>query len=182
VNISGFKAALAARLVPLAAFNGRIFVDRERDFADAELPCVVISFTGADAARTLVNGIEWTTRLDVVLIVKAAESARPDTTAEGYLNDVLARLYTDMKLGGVLADEMNFTAVRSEESANGERVVRRLVLELSGVVVDDLYAAVADDFITAAVEIDMASPRNDPQTPAEPDGQIDARTTITLPQ
>ncbi|MDR1311924.1 MAG: hypothetical protein LBK01_08675 [Burkholderiaceae bacterium] len=33
-----------------------------------------------------------------------------------------------------------------------------------------------------SVGIDMASPRNDPQIPAHPDGQIDAEIEITLPQ
>lgn len=39
----------------------------------------------------------------------------------------------------------------------------------------------AEDFLTMSLEIDMAGPRNDPQLPAEPDDQIDASATITLP-
>ena len=39
----------------------------------------------------------------------------------------------------------------------------------------------ADAFLTANIKIDMASPRNDPQKPTQPDGQIDASATITLP-
>ena len=46
----------------------------------------------------------------------------------------------------------------------------------------EMYGVATDDFLTSAVEIDLASPRNDPQDPTEPDGQIDAAVTITLPQ
>lgn len=42
-------------------------------------------------------------------------------------------------------------------------------------------APVLPDFITAQIGIDMASPRNDPPTPTEPDGQLDASVTVTLP-
>lgn len=38
------------------------------------------------------------------------------------------------------------------------------------------------DFASAAVQFDMANPRNDPQTATGPDGQVDASTTITLNQ
>lgn len=182
MNITGFKAALQTRLLAVAAFGNRIYVDRERPLEDADLPCAMIRFAGAEASRTLIHAISWQAQVDVEIIVKAAEPTRPDTTAEGYLNSVLTRLYTDMKLGNVLADDMNFTGVRTEESAEGERVVRKLILSITGELVDGVYDVAADAFVTARIDIDMASPRNDPQTPADPDGQLDASATITLPQ
>lgn len=183
MNITGFKSALQTRLQNVTGlFGTRIFVDRERPLEDADLPCAVIRFKGAEASRTLIHEITWQAQVDVELVVKAAETTRPDTTAEGYLNIVLARLYTNMKLNDVLADEMSFTGVRPEESAEGERVVRKLILSITGELVDGVYDVAADAFETAHIDIDMASPRNDPQTPAEPDGQLDAAAIITLPQ
>ncbi|MEW6612703.1 MAG: hypothetical protein AB1409_08180 [Pseudomonadota bacterium] len=182
MKVTDIKAALQTLLGTIAGLNGRVFVDRERPYEAADLPCVEITFEGAEPERKADHYLDWRARIGLAVMVKAAESARPDTTAEGLLGNVLAKLYADLKLGGVLPEELEFGPIRSEEDAAGEHVVRRLVMEIVCSYTEELYGQATDTFLTAAVQIDMAGPRNDPQEPAEPDGQIDAAATIHLPQ
>lgn len=182
MSIVAIKSALAARLDDIAGFGGRVFVDRERPYADSDLPCLEISFESADPERKVEHLINWQARFSLAVCVKAAETARPDTTAETLLEAVQASLYSYLSLGGLLPEELNFSSVQSEVDAGGECVVRRLTMDIVCPYTTELYGLATDDFLTTDVQIDMASPRNDPQLPTEPDGQIDAVATINLPQ
>lgn len=182
MKVTEIKAALQTRLAAIPGFENRVFVDRERPYEDADIPCLEITFDGADPDRKAEHYINWRARIGLSVVVKAAESARPDTTAEGLLGDVQTSLYTDLTLGGVLPQELEFGSVRPEEDGGGARVVRKLTMDIVCPYTEELYGQATDAFLTAAVQIDMASPRNDPPLPTEPDGQIDATVTITLPQ
>ena len=182
MSIVAIKSALQARLDDIAGFGGRVFVDRERAYADADLPCLEISFESADPERKVEHYLNWRARFSLAVCVKAAETARPDTTAETLLEAVQASLYAYLNLGGLLPEELDFGSVRSEVDANGERLVRRLTMDVVCPYTMELYGVCTDDFLTTDVQIDLASPRNDPQLPTEPDGQIDAAVTFNLPQ
>lgn len=182
MSIIAIKAALQSRLDDIAGFGGRVFVDRERVYADGDLPCLEICFESAEPERKADHYLNWRARFSLAVCVKAAETARPDTTAETLLEAVQASLYAWLNLGGLLPEELDFGSVRSEEDASGERVVRKLVMDIVCPYTMELYGQATDDFLTTAVEIDLASPRNDPQLPTEPDGQIDAAVTFNLPQ
>lgn len=182
MSLAAIKTALAARLDDIAGFAGRVFVDRERPYEDADLPCLEIAFEGADPERKADHYLNWRARFALAVCVKAAETSRPDTMAETLLEAVQARLYNDLNLGGLLPEELDFASVRSEADAGGDCVVRRLTMTIVCPYTMELYGPATDDFLLAAVQIDLASPRNDPQLPTEPDGQIDAATTFNLPQ
>lgn len=181
MKITDIKAALKDRLALIPGFGGRIFVDRARPYEDPDLPCLEITFDGADPERKIEHYIHWRARIGLSVQVKAAETERPDTTAEALLGDVQASLYADPSLDGVLPDELEFGSITADEDAGGDRVVRRLKMEVIALYNEELYPVALTDFGSAAINIDMASPRNDPQTPATPDGQIDAAVIVTLP-
>ena len=63
----------------------------------------------------------------------------------------------------------------------GLLVALSLLRELGPVVTGLLFAGRAGTSLTAEIGFDLASPRNDPQIPAQPDGQIDARVSVQLP-
>lgn len=182
MSITAIKTALQARLDDIAGFSGRVFVDRERPYADGDLPCLEISFEGAEPDRKADHYLNWRARIALAVCVKAAETARPDTAAETLLEAVQASLYAYLNLGGLLPEELDFGSVRSEVDAGGECVVRKLAMEIVCPYTMELYGPATNDFLTTAVQIDMAGPRNDPQLPTEPDGQIDAAVTFNLPQ
>lgn len=180
MKISDIKAALDSKLMSVAGVASRVYVERETDIPESQLPCIVLSLEGATPDRKIDHSIEWTARFGITVYTKAAGSQRPDTTAETILGQVLALLYADMTLGGVVPDEIEFGPLSVAASMN-DQVSRQYRLEVSASYVQDLYGQATDDFLLAAVEIDMASPRNDPPTPTGPDGQIDASVSIALP-
>lgn len=182
MSIVAIKSALQSRLVAIAGFGGRVFVDRTRPYADGDLPCLEIGFESADPERKADHYLNWRARFSLAVCVKAAETERPDTASETLLEAVQASLYAWLNLGGLLPEELDFGSVRAEEDAGGDCVVRRLTLDIVCPYTMELYGQATDDFLTAAVQIDLASPRNDPQLPTEPDGQIDAAVTFNLPQ
>ncbi len=181
MKITDIKTALQTICGTVTGLNGKVFVDRDRPYEDSDLPCLEITFEGADPARNADHYLDWAARFGLAIKVKAAELDRPDTMAETLLGAVQAKLYTNLKLSGVLDKELDFGSIRSEDDANGEKVVRKLTMEIVCAYTEELYGQAMDDFLEAAVQIDLAGPRNAPQIPAKPDGQIDAAATINLP-
>lgn len=100
------------------------------------------------------------------------------------LDDLAERVETllsvDSTLGGIV-ESFEYRGADPDYESAAQQDLASLVLEYECVYIWEPTVD-ADDFETAVIEIDMAHPRNDPQDPAEPDGQIDASTTITLPQ
>lgn len=181
MTVATIEAALLACLEPIAGFGERIFVNRERPYESADLPCLEIRFTGEDSERGADHYMTWDASFALAVCVKAAEADRPDLAADALYQQVKARLYADMTLAGEVPRELEFAGGRPDVDAGGEFVVRKLVLDIKCQYTDELYGQATDALSTVAMGIDMGNPRNDPQLPAGPDGQIDAQITIDLP-
>lgn len=107
--------------------------------------------------------------------------------ADEHLDDVLdaiaeqveQRLAVDQTLGGACESFIYKGADPDEEEA------ARIEDGLLGLQFECMYVwrpqPPLDNFDEANIQIDMASPRNDPPIPTEPDGQIDASVSFNLP-
>jgi hypothetical protein len=181
MTIAAIETALQSLLTPIAGFGGRIFVNRERAYAPADLPCLEVKFTGEDVQRSAEHQQQWAVNYSLSVCVKSAEPDRPDLAAYALYDQVKALLAANMTLAGVVPDEIEFLSGRPDVDAAGEYVVRKLMLDIRCIYRLDLYGVAGDALTTATFGIDMANPRNDPPQPYGPDGQIDAQVSITLP-
>ena len=179
MGVPAIKTALREKLLPI--FSGRVFVEQERALSGADLPCLEITFRSAEPSRDMDHFIVWRARFSLEVFARAAETDRPDQTAESLMESVQNALYQDLKIGGALSDEMAFGTVEADSDAAGEQVVRSVAMTVYCPYIAGLYPRANDDFLTAEIGFDLASPRNDPQIPAQPDGQIDARVSVQLP-
>jgi len=181
-KITTIKAALASTLSGKTSVGTRVYVNRVRVLPENLLPAIVITFNRSSADRTIDQQLLRKGEFDIRILVKDQDAAAPDTQAEAILESVEAALQANLYLGGALHDEIEFGAVRLDSGDTLEVVTRELALTVSCPWIHDIYGLPTDDFEVAAVQIDMASPRNDPQNVLHPDGQIDAATTFDLPQ
>ena len=173
--ITVIKDQIAARLDGYPAFAGRVHIDRERPFAESDLPCANVRFIDAEADNTVAGQIDWLGNFTVTVTAMSPEPDRPDAEVERLTEIARKRI--------AAAENLVVTALRADHDVEGEVVCRAIVIELAagwteevGELPDDLA-----DLNIVHVDIDMAQPRNDPQHPPGPDGQIDAQTTIELP-
>ena len=181
MTVASIEAALQSCLTPIAGFGGRVFVNRERAYAANELPCLEIKFSGEDPERSADHYQTWNAHISLSVCVKAAEADRPDLALDALYQQVKAALYVNMRLGGEVTRELEFSGSRPDVDAAGEFVVRKLVLDIKCRYDDELYGQASDTLSTVTFGIDLGNPRNDPQLPSGPDGQIDASVSITLP-
>jgi hypothetical protein len=175
---------IATRLMTRPDLAERVYIERARQLSESDLPCVDVRFTGADVDNGVLGQIGLTGHFEVKVRVLDAEPHAPAMKADLLGRIARGLLYTDANLSGLLPNPLCIDAIRAETNAEGELIVRSIVLELSACWIEcpDVDFDALADLRTVHVDIDMASPRNDPPLPGCPDGQIDARETIHLPQ
>lgn len=181
-KITEIKRALVAKLIAANTDAGaHVFVNRLRPLRDADLPAILVTFVRASGDRTLQEQIRRQGEFLIRVLVKDRDADEPDTQSETILEQVEAALKADLYIGGA-AEEIEQGDITAEGSDDLELVARSLSLSVRITWMQDVYSAAVDAFETANVQIDLASPRNDPANLHQPDGQIDAVSVITLPQ
>ncbi|MFN4328306.1 MAG: hypothetical protein ACK4FF_05465 [Limnobacter sp.] len=155
-----------------------IYTGRVQPSRAARMPFARIE-TGTEVSEKHTD--QWTEirTVQVFVHVYAQADEQLDDVLDAVAEQVEQRLAVDQTLGGVCESFIYKGAESDEESA--ARVEDGLLsLQFECVYVWQ-PSLVLDSFTVASVQIDMASPRNDPPIPTEPDGQIDASVRINLP-
>ena len=173
---------IANRLMAHPDLDGRVYVERDRQLSESELPCVDVRFVDAEADSSASWQTEWTGRFTVTVKVCAIEPHAPALKAARLSRIVRDLLCSDTSLGGLLTRPLRIDAMHAEKDSEGEVIVRAVVIDISAYWVEPSLVDPGElsDLVTVHVEIDMASPRNDPPLPTRPDGQIDAQVTIHM--
>lgn len=156
------------------------FVEGERPLYPDAMPALVARFLSAGADRQGAS-VVWTGKFSLAIYCEAAAPEQPAADAAALAEQLLAALYADMTLGGLVPGEIAINSMDAEFDSEGEFVARKITLEIEAAWVDEIIPAISglDDFLHAHVEIDMASPQPFPAPPA-PDGQVDAHDDIFL--
>lgn len=141
-------------------------------------PVVRVYAAGESSERSRTE-LEDARRLRIEVKVSVNRAAGFQTLLNNACEAVEAKLGQKPTLDGV-ADSFEFTGWSPDFGAVSEIDAASAVLNYEAAYVFTPTIS-ADAFLTMNVEIDMAGPRNDPQSPTEPDGQIDASATIALP-
>jgi hypothetical protein len=142
------------------------------------LPAVSIYLPSETAERALDQFQEkCRARIDIECNVQRSPTFVAET--EALFLAIRAKLMINQTLDS-LAESCEYIGRNFDLGAVGDVDAIRLTLHYDCVYIYSTTTA-ADAFNTIGLKIDMAGPRNDPQTPTVPDGQIDASATITLP-
>ena len=151
------------------------FVSRGRPVSERKAPYLAVVINSESASRKSDYPSESRV-LDVriLLVVKAA--AGTDDVLDGLAETVESLMAVDPRFSA-LAERSDYqgTAFDFESGAAGDLASCELRYN-----VEYIFEPVTefDDFSSAVIGFDMASPRNEPQTPVGADGQIDATVTI----
>jgi len=181
-KITVIKQALAAKLLAANTNAGsHVYVNRLRKLSDPNLPAILVTFIRASGDRTLQEQIRRQGEFLIRILVKDSAADEPDTQAEAILEQIEAALKSDLYVGAA-AEEVEMGDITAEGSDDLEILARSLSLTVRITWMQDVYGYPEDDFNLAHVQIDLASPRNDPANLHQPDGQIDAVSAINLPQ
>lgn len=156
-----------------------LFEARTKPTAEERLPFANV-ITGPESCERLAD--QWREVRTVMVMVQLFVRQASDVanTLDDLAEQVEALLGDDQTLGGVCeifdykGCDPDFDSAAAQEAAS-------LTLNYECKYVWSPVAA-ADTLGAVSVAIDVAGPRNDPQLPAEPDGQIDAVDVINLPQ
>ncbi|MDR1276387.1 MAG: hypothetical protein LBL72_08435 [Candidatus Accumulibacter sp.] len=179
MNPNPVKQKLSDLVKTIPEFGNRVYVEHERLLSPADLPACVIRFSDASVNENDGWRVIWTARFSVAVTTLAPTDSEPETQAEILIDAILRHLLADIRLSGLLSWDLSLEGISVEMDAAGETVARRLTLSLAVRLVDVIgLAEELPDLSTVAVGIDMASPRNNPQLPTGPDGQIDAEVSV----
>ena len=150
-----------------------------------EIPCVLI-FTDRDPADK-VNGYTTLRNLALRIVVIVRANADADDTLDDLCEaieqtievEMSGELYPVPPLASLVdsCEYVDTALTYADEEGRAEFVHAEMTY------IAKYYRTPAQTFTdlnTAHADIDMANPRNDPQTDVHPDGQIDASMTINL--
>jgi hypothetical protein len=172
------RQAIFTLLQPHPLLN-KLFVTRTKPTAESKLPFANV-MSGTEVSEDLTdNWLEFRT-LQVHVLLYVQQSPGVADALDNLAEAVENLLSKDQTLGGVCSKfrykgcEPDYDSAVAQESA-----LLTMNYEVEYVWEPTINA---DPLTTINVEVDMASPRNDPQVPATPDGQIDAVIEILLPQ
>lgn len=155
-----------------------LFEARTKPSGEEKLPFANVT-TGSETSEELGDWGEMRNLQVQVTLYERMEQGVVDRLDE-LAEKVEAYLGADQRLGGVCDSfrykgcEPDYTSAAAQEAAS-----LTLNYECKYQWAPD---PTVDVFGTVEVSIDMAGPRNEPQLPSHPDGQIDSVDVITLPQ
>lgn len=141
-------------------------------------PIVRVAITGESSTRSK-SELEDERKLRLEIRIASPRAAGFQTALNTISELVESKLGANPTLQGT-ADSCEYVGMSSDFGNVADIDSASLVLSYEATYIYTPTIA-ADTFITLSLQIDMAGPRNDPQEPAEPDGQIDASATIALP-
>jgi len=94
--------AIAASLAGTTGVSTRIYRSRVEAVSRGESPAIVIEpLTDTPAQNTSLPTLDWTLRVRISVIVRAAV---PDTTADATIESMHSKLMADLTLGGYAID------------------------------------------------------------------------------
>lgn len=189
-NRKQLRSALKELLKRIDLLDGKVFASRsipvlgDGDGERYDLPCVLI-YTDRDPA-TDVDGfnIKRDLVIRIVAVVRVAEGADDelDDMCDAIEVTVKGAFDKDPALGVVplvsLAEDMTYLDTElTYTGADGRAELAHANMSYTLTYVKG-DAMILPGLKEVSIEIDMASPRNDPQIPREPDGQIDAKVRV----
>lgn len=121
---------------------------------------------------------------DIIVVLRGTNLVTTGATAydemDGLVDAVLTALFND---AAWVAQWEAIPAVTNTVVLNeGTSSIWIMTMTITVQYALTFEPTVADSLITVHADFDMASPRNDPQSPTGPDAQIDAADDVTLPQ
>lgn len=174
-----------ARLVAAGLAGGNVVADRMESAPDDRLPAIDVHI-GQERFESTGDFVPaFRVETDLLLVIQVRQAGEADPTASAacraLYNAAIAALFGDAAWVGqfekILAVEV--TPVLDPDGARptgAATVTVTLQYEIT-------YPPVVADALTDIhADWDMANPRNDPQTPTGPDGQIDAVDDLTPAQ
>lgn len=177
---TAIRTDLAARMQALSGSIAGLLVARQRHkpLAESAMPIINVQ-TGSEKAARNSDAYRDIRTLDVAIII----SAQTDEEVADDLDDVAELVEAALGLVPTLDDlveRFEYTGMTPSYAEGAAVQAASLRLEYE---CDYLWQPTPDvvALATVHVDIDMASPRNNPQTPTGPDGQIDASDHINLP-
>lgn len=150
----------------------------EQPAAGSSQPIVRVGWSNETSARSK-SEMEDERKLRLEIHLAAPRKPGFQTALNAMAELVEAKLGANPKLNDT-ADSLEYLGATPDpgEVADVASAEMMLSYEASYIYTPTVTA---DTFGTLNVQIDMAGPRNDPQLPATPDGQIDASATVILP-
>ena len=163
----------------LAATNivKKVFAGRAQVTHAKEMPFINV-LTGSETCERPIDASELrTVQVFIKIYTNAAEGIYDELDSIAYA--VESVLEKDSGLSGIV-ENFEYSgadpdAISASDTENGE-----LTLNYTAQYLRE-PDPIADDLVLICTDIDMADPRNDPQFPPGPDGQIDASVTIEFP-
>ncbi len=152
-----------------------LFVSRGRPAHESQAPFGKVVIGSETSGRAMdYHSEKRTLDLRIQLVVQSATGADDDLDA---LAETVENLMAADPTLNSLAERHDYQGTTFDFEGGAQADLAAAELRYS---IEYIYEPVAelDDLIQVATGIDMASPRNDPQTPTGPDGQIDARATV----
>ena len=184
------RHALRDMLDAVPSLNGRVFASRSHPVdtdTPGALPCVLV-YTDRDPSEFLDTYRQARDlALRIVVIVRSDDNADDQLddlcgTIEDVIENAMNGVYVPAPLFATLVDQCPYRD--TELKYVGEEGRADLVHAEMTYTARYIRSPAQElpDFKTAAISIDMAGPRNEPQLPSHPDGQIDASVVINLPE
>lgn len=174
------RDALITILTPVAtAASARLFRQRIKPTSESKLPWINIETDGDTADR---HTDQYTDRHALSINVRIA--AKDQDLVADVLDTISEQVEAVLRINPTLlgtVESFDYKSSNPDYNGAADVEIAELVLNYECIYITE-PSLNGDDFLTLDVDFDMASPRNDPQNPATPDGQIDASATITLPQ
>lgn len=171
------RDAVAALLAPHPLLT-RLFEARTKAANEDALPFANVT-TGAESVEDLADQFREIRTLPVMVTLVVRKDKGVADQLDDLAEHVENLLGLDPTLGGACEQlrykgcEPDYTSAASEEAAS-------LTLNYECKYVWEPSPDL-DVLQTIEVQFDMAGPRNEPQLPSHPDGQVDAVATIVLP-
>lgn len=172
------RAAIRARVKAIMESHpdlANLFVSRGRPVSERKAPYARVMINQEAAGRQMDFHSEKRT-LDVKIQLVLQSVTGADDALDALAETTENLMAADPTLNNLAErHEYQGTAFDFEAGAQADLVSAELSYSVQYIYEP---ASEFDDFVTAAVGFDMASPRNEPQVPSGPDGQIDAAATI----
>lgn len=174
-----------ARLVAAGVAGGNVVADRMESAPDDTLPAIDVHI-GQERFESLGGSVpEFRVETDLILVLQARQATDADPTAAAAGRAL--RKAAIQALFGDAAWVQQFERVAAVEvtpllDPDGARPTGAATVTITLQYQTEFPPTVADGLTAIHADWDMASPRNDPQEPAGPDGQIDAQDDLALPQ
>jgi hypothetical protein len=158
-----------------------VFKSRSEPFAEDDLPAIAIVTPSEDGDNLAADGGHPQLRKTLTVVIRCMVAATSDASMSIALDTLTEQveplILTNIDFIKAREKLLDFnTALATTEDGAVIPGVADITMRLQ--YTEEYPPVIGDDLKTIAADWDMASPRNDPQTPTGPDGQIDAQDEL----